>query len=203
MVIHDRTRLTDGVTFLKIIPHRFGADFSKGDNSMELFRTERLVVRKFSPDDYEDLTEILTDSEVTYFEPYETFTKEQCVKETAFFAESEDFFAVVLNDKVIGKIYFSKRDFGCYELGYTFNRQYRGKGYAAESADGMLKYAFSKLNVRRVIAEINARNERSVQLVRRLKMREEARFIEYVPRKENESIYDDMYVFATLNKEYN
>ena len=71
-----------------------------------LFTTERLSVRKFIPDDYDDLADILTDTEVTYFEPYETFTREACVQEAINFSKSEEFFAVVLNDKVIGKIYF-------------------------------------------------------------------------------------------------
>lgn len=47
----------------------------------EILRTERLTVRKFMPADSSDLAEILTDSEVTYFKPYETFTYEACVKE--------------------------------------------------------------------------------------------------------------------------
>jgi ribosomal-protein-alanine N-acetyltransferase len=46
-----------------------------------LFTTERLIVRKFTPDDYEDLADILTDKNVTYFEPYETFTKEACIQD--------------------------------------------------------------------------------------------------------------------------
>ncbi len=169
---------------------------------MELFRTSRLTVRKFRPSDADDLAEILTDSEVTYFEPYETFTAEQCVKEAQFFSTSDEFFAVVLNDKVIGKIYFSKRYHGCCEIGYTFNRSVWGNGYAYESVNGRLGYAFNTLNVRRVIAEINARNERSLNLIKHLGMREEARFIEYSPRKGNEKAYDDLYVFAILNKEY-
>lgn len=74
-----------------------------------LFTTERLSVRKFIPDDYDDLADILTDTEVTYFEPYETFTREACVQEAINFSKSEEFFAVVLNDKVIGKIYFSDK----------------------------------------------------------------------------------------------
>ena len=69
-----------------------------------LFTTERLTVRKFRPEDWDDLAEILTDPKVTYFEPYETFTREACVKEAASFAESDEFYAVVLDNKVIGKI---------------------------------------------------------------------------------------------------
>lgn len=60
-----------------------------------LFTTERLTVRKFKPEDWEDLAEILTDPEVTYFEPYETFTREACVKEAESFAKSDEFYAVV------------------------------------------------------------------------------------------------------------
>ena len=131
----------------------------------ELFTTERLTVRKFRPEDWEDLAEILTDPEVTYFEPYETFTREACIKEAASFAESDEFYAVVLDGKVIGKIYFSKRDFGTYEIGYTFHGGFQGKGYACESVKAMMGYAFKNMGVRRIIAEVNTRNDKSNRLV--------------------------------------
>lgn len=167
-----------------------------------LFSAGRVYVRRFVPEDWADLAEILTDKEVTYFEPYETFTKEACVREAINFSESNEFYAVILNDKVIGKIYFSEREHGSYELGYTFNGSYQGKGYAYESTKGMLDYAFSRLGVRRIFAQINARNEKSVRLAERLKMRKEAVFSEYAPRKENNEIYDDMFVYALLKNEY-
>lgn len=56
-----------------------------------LFVTERLSVRKFIPDDYNDLADILTDAEVTYFEPYETFTREACIQEALNFSNSKEF----------------------------------------------------------------------------------------------------------------
>ena len=144
-----------------------------------LFTTERLSVRKFIPDDYDDLADILTDTEVTYFEPYETFTREACVQEAINFSKSEEFFAVVLNDKVIGKIYFSDKGFGSYEIGYTFNRNFQGKGYAYESICGMMKYAFSALGIRK-----------------------EAEHKELFPRKENNEIYNDFYIYAILKREF-
>lgn len=57
-----------------------------------LFVTERLSVRKFVPNDYKDLADILTDDEVTYFEPYDTFTKEACIQEAINFSKSKEFF---------------------------------------------------------------------------------------------------------------
>lgn len=167
-----------------------------------LFTTERLSVRKFRAEDFEDLAEILTDKEVTYFEPYETFTKEACVQEAINFSKSEEFFAVVLEDKVIGKIYFSDRDFGSYEIGYTFHGKYQGKGYAYESVKGMMTYAFKELGVRRIIAEVNTRNEKSIRLIERLGMRKEAEHKEIFPRKDDANAYEDFLVYAILKKEF-
>lgn len=168
----------------------------------ELFTTERLSVRKFRPKDWEDLAEILTDPEVTYFEPYETFTREACVKEAAFFAGSDEFYAVVLDEKVIGKIYFSKRDYGTYEIGYTFGAKFQGKGYACESVKGMMAYAFKNIGVRRIIAEVNTRNDKSNRLVERLGMRREAEHKEIFPSKADKNKYEDFYVYAVLAREF-
>lgn len=168
----------------------------------ELFSTERLLVRKFTPDDCGDLADILTDPEVTYFEPYETFTKEACVQEAINFSESKEFYAVVLDNKVIGKIYFSDKGFGNFEIGYTFNKAYQGKGYACESIKGMMEYAFASLGVRRIFAEIDTRNEKSIKLVERLGMRKEAEHKELLPRKEDSNIYNDFFVYAILKSEY-
>lgn len=168
----------------------------------ELFSTERLIVRKFTPDDHDDLADILTDVEVTYFEPYETFTREACVQEAINFSNSNEFYAVVLNNKVIGKIYFSDKGYGSYEIGYTFNMKYQGKGYACESIIGMLKYAFSSLGVRRICAEIDTRNEKSIRLVEKVGMRREAEHKELFPRKGENKVYNDFYVYAILKKEF-
>lgn len=169
---------------------------------LKLFSTKRVYVRKFVPEDCGDLSDILTDPEVTYFEPYETFAKEACVQEAINFSESEEFYAVVLNDKVIGKIYFSSKGFGSFEIGYTFNKQYQGNGYAYESVKGMMEYAFASLGARRIFAEIDTRNDKSIKLVERLGMRREAEHKELFPRKENENVYNDFYVYAILKSEF-
>lgn len=166
-----------------------------------LFRTKRLTVRKFQPADGYDLAEILTDKEVTYFEPYDTFTREASIAEAAKFSESDDFFAVVLESKVIGKIYFSKREYGTYEIGYTFNGKYQGNGYASESVGTFIGYAFNNLSVRRIMAEVDVRNERSYKLCERLGMRREAELKQVYPSKEGG--YNDFYIYAILREEYN
>lgn len=166
------------------------------------FTTRRMTVRRFRTDDWEDLADILTDKEVTYFEPYETFTREACVKEAASLAESSEFYAVELAGKVIGKIFFSDKGYGSSEIGYTFNRSYQGCGLAYESVTGMMGYAYSQLGVRRIFAQICARNIKSVRLAERLGMRREALYKEMYPRKGEVGVFDDFYVYAMLDKEY-
>ena len=166
-----------------------------------LLRTERLTVRKFQPSDGDNLAEILTDKDVTYFEPYDTFTHEAAVAEAAKFSESSEFFAVALEDKVIGKIYFSKREYGTYEIGYTFSGKYQGNGYASESVGAFIGYALNNMGVRRIIAEVDVRNERSYKLCERLGMRREAEFKQVYPSKEGG--YNDFYIYAILKEEYN
>lgn len=168
----------------------------------KLFTTERLFVRRFSSEDFNDLADILTDVEVTYFEPYETFTREACVQEAINFSNSKEFFAVVLENKVIGKIYFSDKGYGSFEIGYTFNRSFQGKGYARESIIGMMKYAFSSLGVRRIFAEIDTRNEKSIRLAESVGMRKEAEHKELFPRKEDNETFNDFYIYAILKKEF-
>lgn len=167
-----------------------------------LFQTERLAVGKFLPEDYNDIADILTDPEVTYFEPYETFTREKCVQEAINFSQSDEFYAVLRQEKVIGKIYFSQREAGSYELGYTFGAAYQGQGFAAESIRRFLQYAFTEWNVRRIIAVIDTRNRKSAALAERLGMRREAEHKELYPQKDAPEIYNDFYVYALLKNEY-
>jgi len=65
----------------------------------------------------------------------------------------------------------------------------------------MLHYAFEKLGVRRVIAEIDTRNEKSANLARHIGMRLEATHIALFPSKEDESKYNDFYIYAILKDE--
>ena len=139
--------------------------------------TQRLYVRQFRPSDGEALAEILTDPEVTYFEPYEPFSHDFALQEAVNFSSSNEFYAVALKetDRVIGKIYF--HDCGKYEkweIGWTFHANFQGKGFARESVSAFLHEVFQRLPVRKVIAEINGRNLKSQHLAQRLGMHQEA-----------------------------
>ena len=64
------------------------------------------------------------------------------------------------------------------EIGWTVLPEHAGQGYATEAARAMMRLAFEHYGVRRVIANLDARNDRSAALCERLGMRREAHKIE-------------------------
>lgn len=174
-----------------------------------IFETERLGLRRFETSDSKDFAEILTDEETSYFEPYDTFTYENSIKEAEKLAGDECSFAVILKEtgKLIGKIYFEDKNFfGTWEIGYSFNRKYWGNGYALEAVKGAINYAFSEMNVHRIYAEADVLNTRSIKLLERAGLRKEGVFLKsayFQKDKNGEPIWGDFASYAILKDEYN
>ena len=53
---------------------------------------------------------------------------------------------------MIGNVYLGKREFDALEMGYVFNQDYWGKGYAKESCKALIEQAFSGA-IHRIFAE--------------------------------------------------
>ena len=60
------------------------------------------------------------------------------------------------------------------EIGYVINPAFGAHGYATEAVRSVLGLAFDVLGLHRVIARVDARNDASARLARRLGMRQEA-----------------------------
>ncbi len=90
--------------------------------------------------------------------------------------------AVTLDSVVIGTVSLYVRD-GMgqpgmppgteAEIGYIFDPNYGGHGYATEAVSAMLAYSFDRLGVRRITAGCYADNLPSVRLLEKLGMRRE------------------------------
>jgi RimJ/RimL family protein N-acetyltransferase len=63
------------------------------------------------------------------------------------------------------------------EVGYMFNPDFAGQGYATEAANAVLGLGFDGLGLHRIVARIDERNEPSLRVARRLGLREEARLV--------------------------
>lgn len=172
--------------------------------------TKRLKLRKFASDDWKDLYEYLSNEEVVRYEPYSTFSEEDCRNEALKRSQQDYFWAVCLkeNNKLIGNIYFKQQDpkeFMTWELGYVFNPQYYGQGYATESCREVIDYAIQNHKARRIVAMCNPENKSSWKLLERLKMRREGHLIKNIYFKCDElgrPIWNNTYEYAILSEEW-
>ena len=102
--------------------------------------TPRLIIRNFVHEDGGDLQEILGDSEtMQYCEPAYTLPQTQKFLDS-FCIASQGGVAVACKEtnKVIGYILFKEAQEGVYEMGWFFNRNTWGRGYALESCKANL-----------------------------------------------------------------
>lgn len=171
-------------------------------------KTNRLLIRKFLPDDWQDLFEYLSQEEVVKYEPYDVFTEEQTRQEAINRSNNSDFWAVCLQDtgKLIGNIYLAKQEFDTWELGYVFNKNYQGSGFATEAARALIEDLFVNQCAYRIIAMCNPQNTASWKLLERLGMRREGHLIKNIWFFKDESgnpIWQDTYEYAILKKEWN
>jgi RimJ/RimL family protein N-acetyltransferase len=85
------------------------------------------------------------------------------------------------------------------EIGYAFDPDQAGQGYATEAAHALLHLSFDDLGWHRVTANIVEGNTPSVRVVERLGMRHEARHVESTPIGDG---WEDLHVYALLDREW-
>ena len=169
--------------------------------------TKHLLIRRFTPDDWQDLFEYLSQEAVVKYEPYEVFTKEASKQEAVRRSGDNDFWAVCLKDsgKLIGNIYLSKKEFDTWELGYVINAEYQGMGYATEASLTIVDDVFRNHNAHRVIAMCNPLNESSWKLLERLGMRREGHLRQNIYFETDSAgfpIWQDTYEYGILAAEW-
>ena len=165
--------------------------------------TERLILRRYKKEDVQDLYEYLSDKEVVTYEPYKPLTFDETKENLEWRIGTDEMIAVELKNshKMIGNVYMGKRDFEALEMGYVFNRNYWGYGYAAESCKALIQQAFSN-GFHRIYAECDPNNNSSWKLLEALGFQREAHFRKNVYFWKDESgnaIWKDTYVYAKLN----
>lgn len=146
-----------------------------------MIATKRLIVRKFTEDDYQDLFEYLSLESIYEYEPGEPIDLEQAKYLSKERAETDNFYAVELatEHKMIGHLYFQQqepKDFMTWEIGYIFNPSYCGKGYASEASNALVAYAFENFNAHRIVGYCNPNNIASCKVLENVGMTKEGTF---------------------------
>ena len=165
--------------------------------------TERLIIRKFTFNDWQCVHEYTSDINVMKYIPEGVFSdedaKEFVIKNSR---ENAKYFPVLLKKEqiLIGHIAFHKY-FGehTYEIGWVFNPKYYNKGYASEAAHSILKYGFETMKLHRIIATCQPENIPSYRVMEKIGMRREGFFKKCIPQG-NE--WWDEYYYALLNEEW-
>ena len=162
--------------------------------------TDRMVIRDFTVNDVNDMQDILGDEEtMKNCEPVYTIGKTADFLQTFCIGKRGAVAAVHKETaKVIGYILFNGFDEGVYEIGWFFNRNFWGQGFAYESCKAVIDYAFDKMNAHRVFAE-TIDGIKSVHLMEKLGMKPEG--IQRSQTKDNSGNWADLYLYGILSED--
>ena len=163
--------------------------------------TPRLIIRNFVHEDGGDLQEILGDSEtMQYCEPAYTLPQTQKFLDS-FCIASQGGVAVACKktNKVIGYILFKETHKGVYEMGWFFNRNTWGRGYALESCKAVIAYAFETLHAHKIFAE-TIDGVKSVGLMEKLGMQPEG--VQRSHTKDLQGNWADLYLYGLLEQDF-
>lgn len=146
--------------------------------------TDRLTLRTYLPSDMQALLAYYSDPEVARYlldDPwtpqYAEQQMEQQLTRTGLDCESRSLAVVVEHQgAVIGDlaIWLNDGTGQKAEIGWVFSPQAAGKGFAAEAAAALIDAAFTHHDLHRIEAQMDARNDASARLCKRLGMQREA-----------------------------
>lgn len=151
---------------------------------MEILETDRLILRMFREEDFEDYAAICADPEVTrYLAEGKPLTRAEAWRQMAMILghwqlRGYGIWAVEerASKKIIGRIgFFNPEGWPGFELGWTLGREHWGKGYATEGARRALKHAFTEMGRDHVISVIHTDNLGSIRVAERIGERLEGR----------------------------
>jgi ribosomal-protein-alanine N-acetyltransferase len=145
--------------------------------------TERLNMRQHAMADFEWLFKLYSDEKAMYYLPYMLTKKADTFMENLFIIikeeKSEDrnryFYCIELKKekKCIGEIGFtivSENAEKIADIGYFIFPEYWGSGYVTEAMNAMIKFAFDKCNISRIIASCYRENVGSEKVMQKSKM---------------------------------
>jgi RimJ/RimL family protein N-acetyltransferase len=175
-----------------------------------LLRTERLVLRRFAPDDAPAFAAYRSEPAVARYQswdtPYPLSEAKHMIADMAK-ANPRDLgwfqYAVERNDRpgLIGDVGVCRNDEGRQaELGFTFAPEHQGRGYAREAVTRIVDFLLVEEGLHRLTAGADGRNVRSARLLERVGFRREGHLVAgYWAKGE----WTDELLFGLLASEWN
>lgn len=171
--------------------------------------TQRLLLRAFLSADAADVLSYRKQLTIHCFADMKLSSLQDAEREIAEHAGEENYYAIVCKEsgRVIGEI-FAHPEEGqgdTFSLCWMLGEEYRGKGFAFEAAQALLKQLFCRQGARRVFAYTEDYNFPSQKLCERLGMRREGEFkefISFVTQPDGKPLYENTLQYAILKKEW-
>lgn len=147
---------------------------------MVSLETARLAIRNFRSADWEALHELIGQYEASGLAVYDQpwpLSPEAIRQVMQWFVRGDSYLAVCLKetDRCIGLAALTPESQAeeiaagpAFSLGYIFNFDYHGQGYATEACRAVLAYAFERLQARQIVSGTAAANLTSCRLLERL-----------------------------------
>lgn len=182
-----------------------------------MIETERLILRTFREEDAADLYEYLKEPRVHCFACMKVNSLDEARRAAQERAKDKAYyFAIVLkeNGKVIGEINAMPETPvpdeknavpDTFSPCWMLHPDYHGKGYAFEAAKAFFDYLFDQKGARRIYAFTEDDNLSSQKLCKKLGMRQEGLFREFVTFVNDENgdpVYENTLQYAILKKEW-
>lgn len=173
---------------------------------MDKIETDRLVLRNFRKNDAADLFAYLHRPVASCFLSLRLEDMRAAEKEAEARSKSDEYIAVCLRDtgKLIGDL-FAIPEEDTYAVGWNFNTDFAGAGFASEAAQTVFEYLFTVKQARRLYAYVEEFNSASQRLCERLGMRREGLFREFISFKTDDAgapIFENTMQYAILRKEW-
>ena len=172
--------------------------------------TKRLLLRRFSPDDAEDMyRNWASDPEVTRYLTWPCHSSPEATRSllerwTAQYADGGYFsWGIELkeNRQVIGNISAVKlnEEIDSAEIGYCLSRRYWGRGLMPEALTAVMRFLFAEVEMNRISAIHDVNNPRSGRVMEKAGMKYEGTLRQ--AEKNNQGICD-VVVRAALRSEW-
>jgi ribosomal-protein-alanine N-acetyltransferase len=175
----------------------------------ETVYTERLVLRKLTPQNYITIFENYPVPEIKKLlglDSDEAFLKEKNKYENGYTTYNRSFVLFQLMERSSGTIIGACGLHNWYpdhrraELGYTlYKDSYKRMGFMSEAVPAVIAYGFTRMNLHRMEALVGAENVPSIKLVRKNNFRQEGVLRQHYFSND---VFEDSIVFGLLRDEF-
>lgn len=176
----------------------------------EVLETKRLFLREFRKADFDEIHLYASDPEVSKYEPWGPNSED----DTESFLDNiisyqlnnpRNDYEIAIELKETGMligacaIHISDTETREGYIGYCYNKQYWGNGYATEAAVAIIEFGFKSLNLHRIFATCDPNNIGSSKVLEKIGMKREGHLREHKLQKGK---WRDSFLYSILEHEF-